>query len=52
MKTTKYYVYGTVSKVYYGVTTDEQRATQLLQNAKKYHPQEYWEIITERGDEQ
>lgn len=43
----KYYVYGKISKVYYGATTNEQEAKAQLQNAKKYYPQEDWKIETE-----
>ena len=43
----KYYVFGKISKIYYGITTDEQQAEQWLQNAKKHYPQEYWEIQIE-----
>ena len=42
----EYYVFGKINKVYYGTTSDEEKAKQWLKDAKEHHPQEDWEIKT------
>lgn len=43
----KYYIQGTISKVYLCVTNDRETAEKRLILAKKYYPNEDWVLIEE-----
>lgn len=45
----KKYIYGKNSKVYYGMTTDPEKAQKMLKDAKRAYPYEEWVIIKEHG---
>lgn len=45
-----YYIWGSISKVYYACVKDMQVAKIMLKNAKRNYPQEKWELITEEKE--
>ena len=43
----KYYVFGTIKRVFYFVTTKKENAKKELEKARKYYPLENWIIMEE-----